>query len=250
MTTTAEKRAVFRELHQAGCFVLPNPWDIGSAHDLAKLGFPALATTSSGAAAVLGRADYELGLGEVLDHIGMIAQAVDLPVNADFENGFADAPDMLASNVAAALETGIAGLSIEDRTGNTLYPFDLAVERIVATRSMIDEAGGDAILVARTEAALLGEVAIGPIIARLTAMAEAGADCLYAPGLVNMADIAALVRAVAPRPVNVLYRRGLRISELADIGVRRVSVGGTLAGIARRAANDAARQLLVDGCIA
>lgn len=250
MTTTAEKRAAFRELHRTGCFILPNPWDVGSARDLAELGYAALATTSSGAAAVVGRADYELGLAEVLDHIGTIAQAVDLPVNADFENGFADEPDMLANNVAVAVQTGIAGLSVEDRSGDTLYPFQQAVERIAAARGAIAGAGDDVVLVARTEAALMGETAIGPIIDRMCAMADAGADCLYAPGLVDMADIGGLVRAVAPIPVNVLYRRGMRVADLADLGVRRVSVGGMLAGIARRAANDAARGLLVDGCIA
>lgn len=249
MSTTADKQIIFRELHSAGCFVLPNPWDIGSARDLAKLGFPALATTSSGAAAVLGRADYELGLAEVLEHIGTIAQAVDLPINADFENGFADAPDKLANNVAAALETGIAGLSIEDRTRDALYPADLAVERIAAARTAVDAAGGGAVLVARTEAALFGMPAIGPIIDRMCAMAEAGADCLYAPGLENLVDIASLVRAVAPKPVNVLYRRGMNVAALADIGVRRVSLGGALASIARRAANDAARGLFERGTL-
>lgn len=249
MKTTAEKRKSFRDLHNSGCFLLPNPWDTGSGQDLKSIGFSALATTSSGAAAVFGRQDYELTLEEMLEHIGMIAQAVDLPINADFENGFADDPALLAANVLAALETGIAGLSIEDRTGDALYPFELAVERISAARAAIDGAGGDVILVARTEAALLGETAIEPIIARLSAMAGAGADCLYAPGVENLVDISALVRAVAPKPVNVLYRRGMNVAALADIDVRRVSLGGALACIARRAANDAARRLLERGTL-
>jgi 2-methylisocitrate lyase-like PEP mutase family enzyme len=220
--------ARFRELHASGCFVIPNPWDVGSAKLLAQLGFPALATTSSGFAWSLGRQDNHVSLDEVLAHLRAVSAAVDVPVNADFEGGFAVAPSDVAANVAAASATGIAGLSIEDSTGDAaqpLFDFDLAVERIRAAR-----AATDLVLVARCEAYLVGRPDLNEVLRRLTAYAEAGADCLYAPGVRNLGEIRAIVDAVAPKPVNVLVGSGFTtLAELRDLGVRRISVGGALA---------------------
>ncbi len=204
MTTLAERRSAFRALHTQGCFVLPNPWDADSARRMADLGAVALASTSSGAAAAVGKRDGELSVDEVLAHLRELVSATDLPVNADFEDGFAEAPEAVAANVSRAIETGIAGLSIEDRAGRALHPFDLAVERVAAARRAIDASGEDVVLVARTEGFLVGLTDLAPTLRRMVAMADAGADCLYAPGLHESEHISALVSAVAPKPVNVL----------------------------------------------
>jgi len=242
--TVEERRAAFHDLHDDGCFVLPNPWDVGSARRLSALGFKALASSSSAAAATLGLKDYQLTRDQVLDHLRMLVAATDLPVNADFENGFADAPDDVAANVALALDTGIAGLSIEDRQGDGLYAFDLAVARIAAARAAIDASGTGVLLVARCENFLTEMHDLNETVHRLVAFAEAGADCLYAPGVVESGDITAIVRAVAPKPVNVLLMNdAMRVADLAAMGVRRVSVGGALAGAAWRAFDQAATAL-------
>ena len=251
--TTAEKRAAFRALHQQGCFVLPNPWDVGSARLLQHMGFAALASTSSGFAWSTGRPDYGVTRDDVLQHLAQLAAAVDLPINADFESGFAASPEGVASNVALAVDTGIAGLSIEDTDFDypgELYDLDVAVERIRAARAAIDESGHDVVLVARTEHLLHDGTALTAAIDKLIAFAEAGADCLYAPGVVEKDDIAAIVRAVAPKPVNVLVMRpSMRVAELADLGVRRISVGGALARVAWAAVETAAQDML-DGSFA
>jgi 2-methylisocitrate lyase-like PEP mutase family enzyme len=246
----AERRARFRALHREGCFVLPNPWDAGSARRLEKLGFKALASTSAGAAWALGREDGQLGLEDALEHLAMLCRATTLPVNADFENGFADRPDDVAANVARALETGIAGLSIEDWSGSALYEENLARERIAAARATIDESGGGVLLVGRCEAHLHGPAEPATVIRRLLAYAEAGAECLYAPGIADRGAIAELVAAVAPKPVNVLLRPpSMSVGALAELGVRRVSVGGTLAALAWAAFHRAAHQLLESGTL-
>jgi 2-methylisocitrate lyase-like PEP mutase family enzyme len=223
----------FRHLHQSGCFVLPNPWDAGSARLLAQLGFPALATTSSGFAWTLGRRDNQVSLEEALGHFGAITRAVGIPINADFEGGFAVAPDTVSANVTAATATGIAGLSIEDSTGdaaNPLFDFDLSVKRVHAARIAIDKSGTGVLLTARSEGFLAGHPDLGETIRRLSAYAAAGADCLYAPGLRKMSDIRAVVEAVAPKPVNVLVGSDFTtVADLAAAGVRRISVGGALA---------------------
>jgi len=235
MLDTRTKRANFRALHSQGCFVLPNPWDLGSARLLQHLGFMALASTSSGFAWTTGRPDYGVTRDDVLAHLMLLCAATDLPVNADFQEGFADAPEGVATNVTMAVATGVAGLSIEDRKlgGGGLYDFDYAVARIKAARAAIDRSGEDVILVARTEG-LLGEgFTVSDAIDRLVAFAEAGADCLYAPGVKAKADIAAMVQAVAPKPLNVLMSGpGFTVAELADLGVRRISIGGALARVA------------------
>jgi 2-methylisocitrate lyase-like PEP mutase family enzyme len=228
MTDLKAKRAAFRALHEKGCFVLPNPWDIGSVRRLEKLGFPALASTSAGMAWALGLEDGEVALDDVLNHLRLLCASTDLPVNADFEAGFADRPEEVAANVRLACDTGVAGLSIEDRTGRELYPLPLAIERIRASRETIDQAGLDVVLVGRSEGFLVGRSDIGATIERLVAYADAGADCLYAPGIQDPTHIAAVVAAVAPKPVNVLLM-GMRVADLAAQGVRRISVGGALA---------------------
>jgi methylisocitrate lyase len=233
MSRIADRVRVFRELHQAGCFVIPNPWDVGSARMLAQLGFKALATTSSGFAWSLGRADNHVPLERVLTHLHDIASAVDVPVNADFEGGFAVAPDEVAANVMRAVATGIAGLSIEDSTGNAnapLFDLELATDRVRAARAAIDASGTGVLLVGRAEGFVAGRPDLADVIARLTSYADAGADVLYAPGLRSRTDIAAVVAAVAPKPVNVLVSSGFAsVEELAALGVRRISVGGALA---------------------
>ena len=233
MTDASTKRANFRALHKLGCFVLPNPWDPGSARLLQHLGFSALASTSSGAAWSSGRADYGVTRDDALSHLGQLCAATDLPVNADFESGFADAPDGVAANVAMAIGTGIAGVSIEDRRldGQGLYDLPLAVERIRAACGAVQH--HNVILVARTEGLLSDASQVRAAIDRLVAFADAGADCLYAPGVQKREDIAAMVAAVAPKPLNVLmFGPGLSLAELADLGVRRVSIGGALARVA------------------
>jgi 2-methylisocitrate lyase-like PEP mutase family enzyme len=232
--SVAQKRAAFRELHKSGCFVLPNPWDVGSARLLESLGFKALASTSAGYAWSTGRPDYGLDCDDVVGHLSVLCNGTDLPVNADYENGFADDPKAVAANVRKAVEAGVAGLSIENRSSdksNPLYENAFAAERIKAARAAIDADRSGALLVARCEGFLVGESDLGATIARLMLFAEAGADCLYAPGLTAKEQIAAVVKALAPKPVNVLVGNapGFSVAELAELGVRRISVGGALA---------------------
>jgi len=245
---------VFRQLHQSGCFVMPNPWDLGSARVLAQLGFPAVATTSSGLAWSLGRPDNHVPLEQVLAHLRSIANGVDVPVNADFEGGFATAPEAVGANVAEAASTGIAGLSIEDSTGDPSHPlfeFSLAVERIRAARRAIDKSGTGVVLTGRSEGFLVGRTDLGETIRRLVAYAEAGAECLYAPGVRNNADIAAIVNALAPKAVNVLVGGDFAtVAELADAGVRRISVGGALARAAWAGFLQAAKEIAERGTFA
>lgn len=244
----AAKRAAFRALHREGCFVLPNAWDAGSAVRLARMGFKALASTSSGAAWAMGREDGELSRDAVLVHLRMLCDATDLPVNADFEAGFADDPAGVGANVELAVATGVAGLSIEDRTGKELYEPALAIERIRAAREAIDRTGEDVLLVGRSEGFLIGRTGLDATIARLTAYAEAGADCLYAPGVTDTAAIREIVAAVAPKPVNVLLiKPEMRVAELAAAGVRRVSTGGGLAAAAWKGFDQAVRMLVEEG---
>ena len=248
---TRERCRAFRRLHESGCFVIPNPWDVGSARLLAQIGFKALATTSSGLAWSLGKPDNRATLDETLDRLRAIADAVDLPVNADFEGGFAAEPAQVAANVAAATATGIAGLSIEDSTGdsaNPLFDFTLAVERIRAARRAVDQSGTGVLLTGRSEGFIVGRPDLVETIRRLTAYAEAGADCLYAPGIRSKEDIAAVVNAVAPRPVNVLVGSDFTtVAELAKAGVRRISVGGALARAAWGGFLEAAREISEQG---
>ncbi|WP_322518013.1 isocitrate lyase/phosphoenolpyruvate mutase family protein [Rhodopseudomonas palustris] len=248
---TAAKRAAFRKLHDSGCFVLPNPWDVGSARLLQQLGFQALASTSSGYAWSTGRADNRVTCDDVLAHLTTLSAAVDLPVNADFEGGFADAPEGVAANVTRAVATGIAGLSIENSTGDAarpLYDDALGVDRIKAARAAIDATGEDVLLVARCEGFLCGERDLGKTAARLVAFAEAGADCLYAPGVSTEAEITTLVQAIAPKPLNVLIvQPTMTVAALADLGVRRISVGGALARTAWAGFLNAAREIAEEG---
>ena len=248
--SVAQKRKDFFKLHESGCFVLPNPWDTGSARLLASLGYRALASTSAGFAWSAGRGDYGLKLEELLDHLTELSAATDLPVNADFESGFADDPAGVAENVRKAAATGIAGLSVENRTSdpkNPLYEFSLSVERIRAARAALDDDESGVFLVARCEGFLTGEANLDMTIKRLVAFAEAGADCLYAPGIRTAEQISAVVKAVAPKPVNVLVMGpDFKVAELAALGVRRVSLGGQLAAAAwggfMRAAKEIAEQ--------
>lgn len=247
---TATKRARFRELHRSGCFVLPNPWDLGSVRRLEKLGFAALASTSAGLAWSLGQKDNELSLATVLEHLRTLCAATDLPVNADFEDGFASSPEEVGANVALAVATGVAGLSIEDRSGHTLFPPGQAVARIRAARAAIVASGEDVQLVARSEGFLLGQPDLDGTIARLVEYAEAGADVLYAPGITDLDAIAKIVRAVAPKPVNALLNGpGLSVAALAAVGVRRVSTGGGLAAAAWNGFERAARHLVDSGTL-
>jgi 2-methylisocitrate lyase-like PEP mutase family enzyme len=241
------RRAGFRKLHEDGCFVLPNPWDLGGVRRLERLGFIALATTSAGAAWAMGRDDGGLSRDEVLRHIQMICEATELPVNADFEAGFADSAEGVAANVALVVETGVAGFSIEDRVGKELYELPLACDRIRAAREAIDRSGEDVLLVGRSEGFLIGRTELSATIERLVAYADAGADCLYAPGIREISDVAAVVAAVAPKPVNVLLLSGMHVADLAAAGVRRVSIGGGLAAAAWAGFDHAARQLLDEG---
>lgn len=248
----AERRAAFRRLHESGCFAIPNPWDAGSARFLASLGFKALASTSAGCAWAQARPDGGLPLEAVLAHLRTLVAATPLPVNADFEKGFADAPEGVARNVRLAIDTGIAGVSIEDSTGDAALPlFDLAtgVARMRAARAAIDASGQDVLLVGRAENFFVGQPDLDDAIRRLQAYAEAGADCLYAPGLTTREQIAAVVQAVAPRPVNVLVgsTSAFSLAELAELGVRRVSVGGGLARAAWGGFERAARTLAEQG---
>jgi len=238
--------ATFHELHSAGCFVMPNPWDAGTARALERLGFPALATTSAGMAWTLGHPDYQVTLEHSLAHLRVVAGAVAVPVNADFEGGFAVDPEGVAANVKLAVETGIAGLSIEDSTGDEedpLFELDLAVDRIRAARQAIDETGSGIVLTARTEGFLWGREDIEESIRRLRAYADAGADCLYAPRI-GLEHVEPVVSAVAPKPVNLLINSPYTtVAEAARLGVRRISVGGTLARVAWGGFLAAAREI-------
>jgi len=254
--TTADKRAVFRVLHEKGCFVLPNPWDIGTARMLQGLGFEALATTSSGYAWSCGRPDGASSRDEVLEHLRMMVAATDLPVNADFESGYAEDAEGVARSVRMAVETGVAALSIEDSTGdakNPLRPIDEAVTRLRAARAAIDEGASGTLLVGRAENFFLGKPDIDDTIKRLKAYSDAGADCLYAPGIKTREHIVAVVKAVAPKPVNLLVgsTSEFTVAQVEAMGVRRISVGGALARAAwggfLRAARPLAREGRFDG---
>lgn len=242
-----ERTAAFHRLHASGCFVMPNPWDVGSARALEQLGFPALATTSAGLAWTLGRADTQVTRDEALDHLRAIAAAVTVPVNADFEGGYAVAPADVAANVGLAAETGIAGLSIEDSSGDEaepLFELTLAADRIAAARQAIDETGTGVLLTGRSEGFVCGRPDIDDTIRRLRAYAEAGADCLYAPRIDQPEHVTAIVEAVAPKPVNLLVNAPfVTVEEAARLGVRRISVGGTLARTAWGGFLDAAREI-------
>src|SRR5438105_7409320 len=249
-TAQASIAEKFRGLHKSGWFVLPNPWDIGTAIYLHHLGFEALATTSAGFAFSRGRQDGAVPRDEMLAHIGEIVEATPLPVNADFQSGYADQPEGMFTNVKRCIATGVAGLSIEDNTGRTdvpLHETDLAVARIRAAREAIDVSGIPVVLTGRCEAWLVGEAdPFHVAIERLVAYAAAGADCLYAPGVSEPKEIAEIVRAVAPKPVNVLvsgFNHHLSVSQLSDLGVRRISVGSGLALVTWNAFIRAARSL-------
>ena len=248
----ADKRRTFRALHQSGCFVIPNPWNVGTARWLQGLGFKALATTSSGYAHSQGYSDGDVTLDMVLAHCREIANASDVPVNADFEGGYAHDPAGVAENVRRCVETGVAGLSIEDFTGDDadpLYDFDLAVKRVRAARDAIDKAGGGVVFTARTEGFIKQRPDMAETIRRLKAFADAGADCLYPPGIRTREQIETVVQAVAPLPVNLLMSSagGLTVKDIADMGVRRISIGGTLARVAMNAFIKAAREIASEG---
>ena len=254
--STADKRRLFRALHESGCFVIPNPWNVGSARYLQGLGFQALATTSSGFAHAQGFADGEQSLDEMLAHFSEIAAATDVPLNADFEGGYADDPERMAKNVTRCIATGVAGLSIEDSTGDPdqpLYDFDFALARVKAARAAIDKAGGQenskVVFTARTEGFIRGRPDLDETIRRLKAFADAGADCLYSPGIKTREQIEATVKAVAPKPVNFLNSGsfGFTVKDLTDLGVRRISVGGTLARVAMNAFIESAREIAAEG---
>jgi methylisocitrate lyase len=251
MTNVTDRIRVFRRLHEAGCFVIPNPWDVGSARLLVQLGFPALATTSSGFAWSTGRQDNHVSLAEALAHLRAIAANVNVPVNGDFEGGFAVAPDEVGANVTAATSTGIAGVSIEDSTGDParpLFDFNLAVDRIRAARRAIDASGTGVLLTGRSEGFIVGRPDLAETIRRLTAYAQAGADCLYAPGLRTPEQITAVVGAVKPKSVNVLVGSDFAtVSQLAKLGVRRISVGGALARTAWSGFLQAAKEIAEHG---
>ena len=249
--TVAEKRKAFRKLHESGCFVLANPWDLGSAKLLVHLGFPALASSSAGLAWSMGKPDHIVTCDALLAHLAALCAAVDLPVNADFESGFAPDPQGVAANVTRAIEAGVAGLSIEDLAEDGgLYERGHSVERLAAARAAIDASGEDVILVARTELMLSDPSALTPAIDKLVALTEAGADCLFAPGVKTLDDIATMVRAVAPKPLNVLVLDPtLTKAQLEDLGVRRLSVGGSLARVAYGAMLTAA-EAMKDGSFA
>jgi|SRR5688572_12285019 len=225
--------AEFHRLHAAGCFVMPNPWDVGSARALEQLGFPALATTSAGLAWTLGVSDVEVTRDQALDHLRLLARAVGVPVNADFQGGYAVAPAEVGENVTMAVSTGIAGLSIEDSSGDEddpLLEFDLAVHRVAAARRAIDDSGTGVVLTGRSEGFVCGRPDIEETIRRIQAYAEAGADCLYAPRVDDLEHVCAIVAAVSPKPVNLLINAPFTtVAEAAQLGVRRISVGGTLA---------------------
>jgi 2-methylisocitrate lyase-like PEP mutase family enzyme len=258
MLKVDERRAAFRKLHESGCFVIPNPWDVGTARYLRHLGFKALATTSSGFSftKALPDTDWAVPVEMALAHIAEMVEATELPVNADFESGYAHEPEGVAANVRACVATGIAGLSIEDSTGDKdkpLYDLDLAIERMRAARAAIDESGADVLLTGRAECFLVGHPdPLNESIRRLQAYAEAGADVLYAPGPRKRDDIGAIVEAVRPKPVNILMSSnvGLGVGDLAEIGVRRISVGSSLARAAWSGFIRAAKLIAEEGSFA
>lgn len=244
----AARRAAFRALHAEGCFALPNPWDAGSARRLERLGFRALASTSAGAAWAMGKNDGQITRDEALAHLRQLCAATKLPVNADFENGFSDTADGVGENVALAIETGVAGISIEDWSGSALYDLPTAVERIKAARAAIDASGEDVMLVGRAEGYLRGVRELAPTLERLKAYAGAGADCLYAPAVTDPEEIRAIVQAVAPKPVNVLlWGPEMSVDSLGALGVRRVSTGGSLAAAAWAGFDAVAKRLAEEG---
>ena len=247
MTVHEERVAAFRGLHSSGCFVMPNPWDVGSAKALEQLGFQALATTSAGFAWTLGRADDQVTLEETLEHLRLVVDTVTVPVNADFKDGFAVDPRHVHANVTRAVATGIAGLSIEDSTGDEadpLYEFDLAVERVRAARAAIDETGTEVVLTGRSEGFVAGRPDIVETIRRLRAYADAGADCLYAPRIDSVEHVAAIIAAVRPKPVNLLINAPfMTVTDAATMGVRRISVGDTLARTAWQGFLQAANEI-------
>ena len=251
LADATERRRLFRRMHERGCFVIPNPWDLGSARVLVQLGFPALASTSAGLAWSLGAQDTRITLADALAHLRLLAAGISVPINADFEKGFAIEPDGVAKNAVLAAETGIAALSIEDSTGdasNPLFDFDLSVERIRAARQALDESPHrETMLIGRSEGFISGRPDLAETIRRLTAYADAGADCLYAPG-VPVPDIPAVVAAVAPKPVNVGAGSGqTSVAEFAAMGVRRISVGGALARAAWTGFLAAAQEIAEQG---
>ena len=248
MSSISDKRAAFRKLHEQGCFVIPNPWDVGTARYLEHLGFPALASTSAGFAFSRGQADNAVPRDAVLAHLAELVAATRVPINADFEGGFAREPADVAANVRLAAATGVAGISIEDSTGDPdapLYPLDLATERVRAARAALDAVAPEAMLVGRAECYFVGRRDLDETIARLRAYAAAGADCLYAPGLSTREEIAAVVAAVVPKPVNVVMLKpiGLTVADLAALGVRRISLGSALARAAWGEFERAAREI-------
>jgi len=250
--TVSDKRAAFREMHRAGCFLLPNPWDAGSARLLERLGYRALATTSAGYAWSQGQADGQLSRDDTLAHMRYMAAMSDLPINADFESGFGATPEAVFDSVSLALATGVAGLSIEDSSGDPAQPVRdkaQAVERLQAARAAIDAGGGDTLLVGRAENYFVGRPDLDDTVERLLAYSQAGADCLYAPGLRTREEIQTVVQAVAPKPVNVLigWNSELTVEALAELGVRRISVGGALARAAWGGFIDAARRMIEQG---
>ncbi|MBV8790806.1 MAG: isocitrate lyase/phosphoenolpyruvate mutase family protein [Pseudolabrys sp.] len=252
MQSAADKRRVFRKLHQTGCFVIPNPWSVGTARYLEGLGFKAIASTSAGHAHAQGRPDGVQSLDTVLAHYRELAACVEIPLNADFENGFAHDPDDVGKNVTRCIETGVAGLSIEDFSGdekNPIYDFDTAVARIKATRAAIDKAGGDVLLTGRCENFLHGKPNLDDTIKRLKAYSDAGADCLYAPLIKTREQIETVVKAVAPKPVNFLNSApfGFTVADIAAMGVRRISVGGTLSRVAMDAFIKSSRDIAENG---
>src|SRR5437762_7655414 len=250
MKSIEEKRAEFRKLHQSGCFAIPNPWDIGSAKYLQHLGFKAIATTSAGFAFSRGLSEGTVKRDDMLAHIKELIEATDIPVNGDFENGYADDPNWVAENARLCADTGVAGLSIEDaadRKESPLYDVDLAVERIHAVREALQDTG--VLLVGRAEGFLVGKENIDQVIKRLVAYSEAGADCLYAPGFKERDHIKAIVEAIAPKPVNVLIGAsgGLTMRDAAELGARRVSVGGAFARAAWGGFIRSAKELIERG---
>jgi 2-methylisocitrate lyase-like PEP mutase family enzyme len=250
--STADKRKTYRELHETGCFVLPNPWDIGSARYLQHAGFKALASTSAGYAFAQGLPDSAVDRDMMLAHLRELAAETDVPVNADFEGGYADDPDEVAANVRLCIETGVAGLSIEDATMDgsiPLYDFDLALARVRAARAAIDKTNSGVVFTARTEGFIRNRPDIDETVRRLKAFADAGADCLYAPGVRSREHIEAVIKAVAPKPVNILMpaNLGFSVGDLERMGARRISVGGSLARVAWTAVARAAKEMLAQG---
>jgi len=244
MGNIKQKRAAFRDLHRDGFFILPNAWDAGSAVRLSKLGFKAIASTSAGAAWAAGRQDGELGLEAMLDHLRTLVAATDLPINADFENGFADLPKDVARNITLAMDTGIAAISVEDWSGSAMYDLDLAVDRLAAARAAIDAIDPTVMLIGRNENFRVADMPVRESIDRAVAYADVGADCLFVPFLLDHGAIAELVAAVAPKPVNVVIPDyDDSVSALAKLGVRRCSVGASLASHARSAFDMASQNL-------